>query len=85
MKVGTGENSMEMKPSELISVSKLGDTDRSWVPVDDRSLLHTRTLCTTVQFVDAQKPVETWGSNFWKEWRLGRVGFRQALWTSMWF
>ncbi|KHE84781.1 hypothetical protein GE21DRAFT_1308369 [Neurospora crassa] len=74
MKVDTGEDSMEMKPSELISVSKLGDTGRSRVPVDDSTI------------VDAQKPVETWGSKFWKEWRLGRhAGFRQALCTSMWF
>lgn len=36
MKVGAEEDSMETRTSELISVSKLGDIDRSWVSVHDR-------------------------------------------------
>ncbi|KAK1782561.1 hypothetical protein QBC45DRAFT_367884 [Copromyces sp. CBS 386.78] len=73
MNVGAEGDMMETRPSELISVSKLGDIDRSWVSVDGSYAMYT------------QKLVETWGSKFWKEWKLGRVGFRQALWTSMWF
>ena len=37
-KAGAEGDSMETRPSELISVSKLGDIDRSWVSVDDRSV-----------------------------------------------
>ena len=37
-KVGAEEDSMETRPSELISVSKFGDIGRSWESVDDKSV-----------------------------------------------
>ncbi|KAK3949950.1 hypothetical protein QBC32DRAFT_218475 [Pseudoneurospora amorphoporcata] len=83
MNVGAEGDMMETRPSELISVSKLGDIDRSWVSVDGRSTDHRSQGWSYAMYT--QKLVETWGSKFWKEWKLGRVGFRQALWTSMWF